>query len=168
MWDYVHLPQKAKDPEEREKLIEQYAVERMQEYDGTVFLCIARSDRERRLTFRQAAQTLGYSVRDGRAVCTALSAEALAGSAGRNILFVNCAMQQYLGQYLDACPAGVRHVLLYSRRRGNGPSPYMSAFLDFWMERGVDIWDLRDVDAAPSADMGFSIVTKAWRDTERQ
>lgn len=146
MWEDVHLPQEAKNPDELEKLIEQFAVEKMQEYDGTVFLCIARSDREHRLTFCQAAQTLGYSARDGRAVCTALSAEALARSPRRNILFVDGTMQQYLSQYLDACPAGVRHVLLYSRRRGNGPSPHMSAFMDFWMERGVDIWDLHDVD----------------------
>ena len=45
---------------------------------------------------------------------------------------------------LDACPAGARHVLIYCRRKGNGPSPRMSAFMDFWAERGVDIWDLND------------------------
>lgn len=146
MWEYVHLPQEAAGPGEREKLIGQFAVEKMREYDGTVFLCTARSDRERRLTFRQAAQALGYDARDGRAVCAAYSAGALAGSPGRNVLFVECSMRRYLGEYLDACPAGARHLLLYSRRRGNGPSPNMSAFMDFWMERGVDIWDLCDVD----------------------
>jgi len=154
MWDYVHLPQEANDPGGREKLIEQFAVEKMREYNGTVFLCVARSDRERAYTFRQAAQALGCPVRDARTACAGLSAETLARSPGRNILFVDCAMQQYLGQYLDACPAGARHLLLYSRRRGNGPSPRMSTFMDFWMERGVDIWDLRDVDKKPSAFAG--------------
>ena len=149
MWDYVHLPQEANDPNQREKLIEQFAIEKMREYDGTVFLCISRSDRERRLTFRQAAQALGSSARDGRAECAAQSAESLAKSPRRNVLFVECSMQQYLGKYLDACPAGLRHLLLYSRRQGNGPSPHMSAFMDFWLERGVDIWDFHNIDKKP-------------------
>lgn len=146
MWEYVHLPQEANDPGEKERLIERFAMEKIQEYDGTVFLCIARSDRERRLTFRQAAQSLGLSARDGRAECAAQSAEALAKSPGRNVLFVEPSMQQYLGEYLDACPTGARHLLLYSRRHGNGPSPHMSAFMDFWLERSVDIWDFCDID----------------------
>ena len=116
----------------------------MREYDGTVFFCISRADRERRLTFRQAAQAVGYSARDGRAECTAWSAQTLAERAGRNVLFVDPAMQSYLGEYLDVCPAGVRHVLIYCRRKGNGPSPRISAFMDFWAEWGVDIWDLND------------------------
>jgi hypothetical protein len=33
-------------------------------------------------------------------------------------------------------------VLIYCHRKGNGPSPRMSAFMDFWEEHGVDIWDL--------------------------
>ena len=149
MWEDVHLPQEANGPNEREKLIEQFAIEKMREYDGTVFLCIARSDRERRLTFRQAAQSLGLSARDGRAMCTAFSAEALAKRPYRVVIFVETSMQQYLGEYLDTCPAGVRHLLLYSRRQGNGPSPHMSAFMDFWLERDVDIWDFRDIDKKP-------------------
>ena len=149
MWDYVQLPQAADDPSQREKLIEQYAADKMREYDGTIFLCISRSDRERWLTFRRAAQSVGCSAQDGRAVCAAYSAEKLAKRPGRNILFVDPSMQQYLGEYLDACPAGVRHLLLYSRRKGNGPSPYMSAFMDFWMERGVDILDLYHIDERP-------------------
>ena len=112
-------------------------------------LCIARSDRERRLTFRQAAQALGHTARDGRAVCAAQSVVALARSPGRNVLFVECSMQRYLSEYLDVCPAEVRHLLLYSRRKGNGTSLRMSLFMDFWLERGVDIWDLRDIDSKP-------------------
>lgn len=146
MWDYVQLPREADDPGEREKFIQQFAEEKMREYDGTVFLCISRSDRERRLTFRQAAQALGCTAKDGRAVCTATSAEALAKRPGRNILFVERSMQRYLGEYLDACPSGARHLLLYCRRYGNGPSPYMSAFMDFWLERDVDSWDFGRID----------------------
>ena len=153
MWEDVHLPQEATDPVEREKLIEQFAVEKMREYDGTVFLCVARSDRERRLTFRQAAQSLSLSARDGRAECVAFSTEALAKRPRRNVLFVEPSMQQYLGDYLDACPSGARHLLLYSRRRGNGPCLRMSVFMDFWQERGVDIWDLGDVDKTPGEEV---------------
>lgn len=46
-------------------------------------------------------------------------------------------MRRYLGEYLDACPSGARHLLLYCRRQ----SPYRSAFMDFWLKRDVDIWD---------------------------
>ena len=144
MWEAVQLPRETDAPEETERLIQQFAEEKMREYDGTVFFCISRADRERRLTFRQAAQAVGYSARDGRAECTAWSAQTLAERAGRNILFVDPAMQSYLGKYLDVCPAGVRHVLIYCRRKGNGPSPRISAFMDFWAEWGVDIWDLND------------------------
>ena len=45
-------------------------------------------------------------------------------------------------KYLDACPAGRRHVLIYYRRKGNGPCPRTSIFMDLWWNRGVDIWDL--------------------------
>lgn len=146
MWEYIKLPGAADDPGEREKLIEQFTVEKMREYDGTVFFCISRSDRERRLTFRQAAWTLHYMGQDGRAVCTAYPTEKLVNRPGRNVLFVEPSMQEYLGEYLDACPAGARHLLLYSRRKSNGACLCMSMFMDFWQERGVDIWDLHEVD----------------------
>ena len=142
MWEYVELPEESSGPEQREDFVRQFAEEKMREYDGAVFFCISRADKERRLTFRQAAQAVGYSARDGRAECTAWSAQTLAERAGRNVLFVDPAMQSYLEEYLDICPAGSRHVLIYCHRKGNGPSPRMSAFMDFWVERGVDIWDL--------------------------
>lgn len=70
MWEYVELPEESSGPEQREDFVRQFAEEKMREYDGTVFFCISRADRERRLTFRQAAQAVGYSARDGRAECT--------------------------------------------------------------------------------------------------
>lgn len=169
MWNYVNMPQEINDPEEREKFIEQFAIEKMREYDGTVFISMSRWDKERRLTFRHAAEKLGCSARDGRAECSAWYAEVLAKRPRRNILFVEHSMQQYLGEYLDACPAGARHLLLYSRRRGNGPSPYMSAFMDFWLERGVDIWDFRDVDESQNKRWENPLInmtgTAHWRDS---
>ena len=142
MWEYVELPEESSEPEQREEFVQQFAEEKMREYDGAVFFCISRADKERRLTFRQAAASLGYSARDGRATATAWRAQTLAERTGRNVLFVDPAMQSYLEEYLDICPAGSRHVLIYCHRKGNGPSPRMSAFMDFWEEHSVDIWDL--------------------------
>lgn len=153
MWEYLPLPPGvcggaawSELPGGREGWVEQLAAEKMREYDGAVFLFIARSDKERRLTFRRAAEALGLSARDGRAACTALTPQKLAQSPGRTVLFVECAMQRYLEEYLDACPAGARHLLLYTRRQGNGPSPHRSVFMDFWLSRGVDIFDSRQID----------------------
>ena len=72
MWEAVQLPRETDAPEETERLIQQFAEEKMREYDGTVFFCISRADRERRLTFRQqlrpwaiAPATGGQSVLPG-------------------------------------------------------------------------------------------------------
>ncbi len=146
MWNSVYLPREANDPGGREKRIERFAAEKMREYDGTVFLCVSPADRERKNTFCQAAASLGYTVLDGRTVCIQIPARELAKEPGRQFLFVHHSMSEYLGDYLDACPDEARHLLFYSRRRGNGPSPHMSGFMDFWVERGVDILDLGDVD----------------------
>ena len=50
MWEAVQLPRETDAPEETERLIQQFAEEKMQEYDGNVFFCISRRDQERRLT----------------------------------------------------------------------------------------------------------------------
>ncbi len=47
---------------------------------------------------------------------------------------------------LEGRAAGARHLLLYTRRRGNGPSPRMSLFMEFWEAQGVDILDFGYVD----------------------
>lgn len=138
MWNDVELP-----PGEREARIEQFAREQMQAYDGTVFLCTGSLDKDCGLFFQKAAQSLGYEVWNGKALFQTLPAEELANRPGKHVLFVHWVMQEYLGAYLDALPPGKRHVLLYSRRFGNGPSPHMSFFMDFWQERGVDILDLQ-------------------------
>ena len=76
---------------------------------------------------------------------------ALAEATGKKAIFVHHTQQEYWNDYLAACSAGERHLVIYSRRFGNGPSPHMSAFLDFWMEKDVDIWDLRNIDRAIKA-----------------
>lgn len=144
MWETISLPRENADPLRRERWVGQFARETMGRYDGTVFLSVAPSDQARCATFQQAAQSIGCNAQDGRSLCAESPPQALSKRPGRHVLFVHPSMQQYLGEYLDACPDGARHVLLYSRRRGNGPTPYRSAFLDFWMERGVDIWDIKE------------------------
>lgn len=128
MWEYLELPAGGADPRLGEALVEQLVTAKMGEYDGTVFLCCAPGDQERIESFTRSAR-----------------------AAGKRAVFVHHKQQESLGDYLAACPAGERHAVFYSRRRGNGPSPQMSAFMDFWLERDVDIWDLRDIDNALKA-----------------
>lgn len=129
MWEYLELPAGSDGQQVGEALVEQCVTAKMREYAGTVFLCCAPGDQERIETFTRSAQ-----------------------AAGKEVIFVQHTQQEYLNDYLSACSAGERHLVIYSRRRGNGPSPHMSAFLDFWLERDVDIWDLRDIDNALKAE----------------
>lgn len=151
MWEYMELPLNCGDFELGESAIKQCAAEKMREYDGTVFLCCSPRDKERMDTFTLAAHIAERQVKGAQGSLTEIKPMALAKSAGKKALFVSHPMQEFLGQYLSARPAGERHLLLYSRRFGNGPSPRMSAFMDFWMEQGVDILDLRNIDEAAKA-----------------
>lgn len=128
MWEYLEPPAGGDGQQLGEALVEQLVTAKMRKYDGTVFLCCAPGDKERIDTFTRSAR-----------------------AAGKEIVFVHHKQRESLGDYLATCPAGERHAVFYSRRRGNGPSPYMSAFMDFWLERDVDIWDLRDIDNALKA-----------------
>lgn len=121
MWAYLEFPAGSDGP--GESLVEQCVTAKMREYSGTVFLCCAPGDQERIETFTRSAQ-----------------------AAGKRAVFVHHKQRESLDDDLAACSAGERHTLFYSHRCGNGPSPHMSAFLDFWLERDVDIWDLRDID----------------------
>lgn len=128
MWEYLEPPAGGDGQQLGEALVEQLVTAKMRKYDGAVFLCCAPGDKERIDTFTRSAQ-----------------------AAEKEIVFVHHKQQESLDDDLVACPAGKRHALFYSRRYGNGPSPHMSAFLDFWLERDVDIWDLRDIDNALKA-----------------
>lgn len=110
--------------------------ERAQSYDGTVFLCCAAEDLERREALREA---LGAEDSGGL-----LGTDPATLAGVRRCLFVSPrtrGWEPWIRGYLAAWPPEVRHVLFYFRRRGNGPSAAMSLFMDFWRERGVDIWD---------------------------
>ena len=134
-----------------EQLVEQCAAAKMKEYDGTIFFCCSFADKERIDTFMRLAQSAGRLVKDIRLCCSETGPLPLANNKEKKAIFVHYSNQDFLNDYLIACPAGERHLVLYSRRFGNGPSLYMSAFMDFWMERDVDILDLRDIDEALKA-----------------
>lgn len=112
------------------------------------FSFAALSDMERISTFTRAAQAAGRQVRDVRRCSADVAPQTLAKVKGKQAIFVRHSQQKYLSEYLAACPAGKQHLVLYSRRHGNGPSPHMSAFMDFWIERNVDILDLNHIDSA--------------------
>lgn len=126
-----------------ERLEERLLTEKLRECCGTVFWFCARKDRERIALFRRASQAAGRQGRDGRAECTAFKAEKAAERWSTNALFVTPAMKGWLEEYLDACPPGARHLLVYSRRN-NGPSPINSDFMDLWWgERNAAlVWEL--------------------------
>lgn len=126
-----------------ERLEERLLTEKLRECCGTVFWFCARKDRERIALFRRASQAAGRQGRDGRAECTAFKAEKAAERWSTNALFVTPAMKGWLEEYLDACPPGARHLLVYSRRN-NGPSPIISDFMDLWWgeRNAAQVWEL--------------------------
>lgn len=154
MWEYAELSPDRRDPFPKEEFIEKYMAERMQAYDGTIFFCCSPRDRERIDAFTQAAQRTGRQVSDSRVCLRETGPHNMAKATEKKALFVHHSMQEYLCEYLSASPAGERHLLIYSRRFGNGPSPQLSGFMDFWMEQGVDILDLRNIDEAAKAQDG--------------
>jgi len=152
MWDYMELPLNSGDLGLGEFFVEQCTSKKMQEYSGTIFLCCSPRDKERIDTFKRAALSAERLVKDDRACCAETEPCVLAKAPEKEAVFVFPTMQEYLDEYLTACPSSVRHLLIYSRRLGNGPSPRMSGFMDFWLERDtVDIIDLRYVDEAIKA-----------------
>jgi hypothetical protein len=148
MWEYIEPLIDNTNLWQGEASVEQCVTARLQEYDGTIFFCCSLSDMERISTFTRAAQAAGRQVRDVRRCSADVAPKTLAKVKGKQAIFVRHSQQKYLSEYLAACPAGERHLVLYSRRHGNGPSPHMSAFMDFWIERNVDILDLNHIDSA--------------------
>lgn len=121
-----------------EGLEEKLLTAKLRAWGGTVFWFCAPDDRERVALFHRTAQAVG---RDGRAACAAIDAEKLAERFDANALLVVPAMRGYLERYLEACPSGARHLLVYSRRN-NGPSPINSDFMDLWWGRDVEVWEI--------------------------
>lgn len=148
MWEYMELPVNEGDLQLREQLVERCVTAKMREHDGTVFLCCSPADKERIDTFTRSAQAVGRLIKNIRTDQMETTPQALVENVGKKAFFIYHTQQEYLNEYLAICPAGERHLVLYSRRFGNGPSPHMSAFMDFWMENNVDIWDLCNIDRA--------------------
>ena len=148
MWKCVGPPKDGDTLFAVEEFIANYTLEKIGQYDGTIFFCCSPKDRKRMDTFVQAAQAAGRQVLDVTKCCTEVTSQGFAKTKRKKAFFVRYSMREYLEPYLAACPVGMHHMLFYSRRFGNGPSPYMNGFFDFWVEQGVDIWDLENVDKA--------------------
>lgn len=127
--------------EDFEYLKELLLAAKLQTCGGTVFWFCARNDRERIVLFHRMAQAVGRQGKDGREVCAVAEAGELAEQFDTNALLVFPGMQDFLEQYLNACPPDSRHLLVYSRRF-NGPSPINSVFMELWWNRGVEVWEL--------------------------
>lgn len=148
MWEYIELPLDNTNPCQGEEFVERCLTAKILEYDGTIFLCCSPWDKERIDTFTRLAQAAGRQIRDARRFCADVNPQVLAKDQGKMAIFVHHSQWGYLSEYLAACPVEERHLMLYSRRFGNGPSPHMSAFMDFWIEKDVDILDLNNIDRA--------------------
>lgn len=122
----------------RETFLEQYLVANLGCCDGTVFFFCHRDDDARRAMLVRAAQAAGRRIADVLDM-DAQSAES-AVCCGRFAFFVSFSMRDALDRYLDACPQGVRHLLVCSRHGGKRSIPI--PFWDFFEERGAEVWDI--------------------------
>ncbi len=111
--------------------------ETMESTSGTVFLYCSPKDEKSISAFTGAAEHTGRRI-FSREACQSLEPAALAGSREKKALFVSPSMTDFLDEYLAACPAGQRHLLLCSRKYGDIPN-MSRIFHDFWEERDVDI-----------------------------
>jgi len=108
---------------------------------ATVFFYCSPADEVRVATLVRGE---GFAEVFTREACRGMDPAALAESPGQKAIFVRPSMMDFLDRYLEACPAGRRHLLLFSPNYGD--IPYMSRiFHDFWEERGVDMEELFDV-----------------------
>lgn len=122
----------------RETFLEQYLAANLGRCNGTVFYFCHRDDDARRTMLARAAQAAGRRIADFRDM-GARSAESEI-CCGRLAFFVSFSMRDELDHYLDACPQGVRHLLVCSRHGGKRSIPL--PFWDFFEERGAEVWDI--------------------------
>ncbi len=111
--------------------------ETMESTSGTVFLYCSPKDEKSISAFTSAAEHTGRRTL-GQEDCEALEPAALASSSEKKAILVSPSMIDFLDEYLAACPAGQRHLLLCSRKYGDIPN-MSRIFHDFWEERDVDI-----------------------------
>ena len=113
----------------------------MESISGTVFLYCSRKDEESISFFTSAAEHTGRRMLR-REDCQALDPAALASTSDKNAIFAAPSMMDFLNRYLEACPAGQRHLLIHAHEAHEAIRSMSFVFHDFWEERHVSIEDL--------------------------
>ena len=112
----------------------------MESISGTVFLYCSRKDEESISFFTSAAEHTGRRMLR-REDCQALDPAALASTSDKNAIFAAPSMMDFLNRYLEACPAGQRHLLIHAHEAHEAIRSMSFVFHDFWEERHVSMED---------------------------
>lgn len=126
--------------------------ETMGAVSGTVFLYYALRDEKSVSLFTDVAERTGRRV-FRREDCRNLDPAALADSSDRKMIFAVPAMMDFLDRYLEACPAGQQHLLIYAHEAKEAICSMSFVFYDFWEERHVSIEDFCP-ECGPQAGQG--------------
>ena len=113
----------------------------MESISGTVFLYCSRKDEESISFFTSAAEHTGRRMLR-REDCQALDPAALASTPDKKVIFIAPSMMDFLDRYLEACPAGQRHLLIHAHEAHEAIRSMSFVFHDFWEERHVRMEDL--------------------------
>lgn len=113
----------------------------MESISGTVFLYCSLKDEESISFFTNAAEHTGRRLLC-REDCQALNLVALASTSDKNVIFATPSMMDFLDRYLEACPAGQRHLLIHMHEAHEAIRSMSFVFHDFWEERHVSIENL--------------------------
>ena len=107
---------------------------------GTVFLYCSLKDEKSISFFTSAAEHTGRRLLR-REDCQALDPAALASTSDKNVIFAAPSMMDFLDRYLEACPAGQRHLLIHVHEPHEAIRSMSFVFHDFWEERHVSMED---------------------------
>ena len=113
----------------------------MESISGTVFLYCSFKDKKSISFFTNAVEHTGRQLLR-REDCQALDPAALASTSDKNAILVVPSMMDFLDRYLEACPAGQRHLLIHMHEAHEAIRSMSFVFHDFWEERHVRIEDL--------------------------
>ena len=113
----------------------------MESISGTVFLYCSLKDEKSISFFTSAAKHTGRWL-FRREDCQALDPAALASTSDKNMIFAAPSMMDFLNRYLEACPAGQRHLLIHAHEAHEAIRSMSFVFHDFWEKRHVRMEDL--------------------------
>ena len=112
----------------------------MESTSGTVFIYYSPRDEKGISLFTDAAERTGRRV-FRREDCQTIDPSALASTLDKKMIFAAPSMTDFLNRYLEACPAGQRHLLIHAHEVHEAIRSMSFIFHDFWEERHVSIAD---------------------------